>query len=609
MVELLKEDNISLISWLTTALFDQRIFNLAEGMSRSMAVTTCAGLISSGTNIGMLFLVSLLIAGVINGNTFSSLAPVIGGMVLLFTIRGGAEALRDISAQRTSDLMKLSVRKRVYEHLLRLGPAYTEHKSSGSVAATIADGVDTLEQYVGFFIPCLVLCFVVPSVLFVAFTILLDLPVALILLVFVPLVPFSVALSYKLSWNEKLDIWRDYHDLSSYYAESLQGLTTLKMFGMSAHRAGLLHKKAEKLKETYIKALKIFFGVHYVCDVVPYLGYGLALLYACIQYSYGKFGIEGVMTVLLVGPIFYEHVIALSQHFHNSLYGKRALDTLEKIIQEKPVVSAPDIPGSVHRTPPPGVRFNDVSFSYETGREVLKNLTFEVKSGETVALVGASGVGKSTVIDLLYRFHDPQKGTIYLEETPIHSFPLDQLREQFSLVSQETYLFYDTIRNNLLIGNPASKETDIIAAATAANIHEWITGLPEGYDTITGERGTRLSGGEKQRIAIARAILKNSPVLLLDEPTSSIDAGSEKLIQTALNELCKDRTVLVIAHRLSTIRRAHRIMVMDEGRIVETGTHEELLKTGGHYARLVQAQVRMLGTTPTECSHISGGAV
>jgi ABC-type transport system involved in cytochrome bd biosynthesis fused ATPase/permease subunit len=589
-----QKDRDGMFTWLMSSLFDRRIFQLADGMSTSMAVTTVAGLISSGTNILLLFFVSQLIAGVMKGQNFFNLTPVIGGMILLIIIRGLTDALRDISAQNTSDLMKYRVRSRVYEHLLRLGPAYTEQKRSGSVATTISDGVDSLEQYVGFFIPCLVLCFLVPGMLFVAFASLLDLQVALILLIFVPLVPFAVALSYKLSWNERLDIWRDYHDLSSYYAESLQGLTTLKMFGLSEDRAGHIYKKAEKLQHTYIKSLKIFFGVHYVCDVVPYLGYGLALLYACIQYTSGRFGMEGVMMVLLIGPIFYEHVIALSQHFHNSLYGKRALDSLETILEEKPEVTDPKDRMVLSDQGPHSLSFHEVNFAYDTNREVLKNCSFELKAGETVALVGTSGVGKSTVIDLLYRFHKPQSGSILLNEHPIETFGLDHLREQFSLVSQESYLFYDTIKNNLLIGNPDVSDEELIAAAKVANIHEWITSLPDGYNTITGERGIRLSGGEKQRIAIARAILKNAPVLLLDEPTSSIDAENERLIQDALENLCKNRTVLIIAHRLSTIRHADRIMVMGDGKIQESGSHEELLSAGGQYARLVNAQMKML---------------
>jgi len=601
----IQNGNNNFFHWLILSLFDRRIFSLAKGMTRSMGITTIAGLISSGTNILMLFLISTLIAGVITGISFYSLAPVIGGMILLFLTRGLSEAIRDISAQNTSDLMKYSIRSRVYEHLLRLGPAYTEHKSSGSIAATISDGVDSLEQYVGFFIPCLILCFIVPAILFVAFCILINIPVALILLVFVPLVPFSIALSYKLSWNENLDIWRDYHDLSSYYSESLQGLTTLKMFNMSSHRAGQIHKKAEKLKTTYIQSLKIFFGVHYVCDVVPYLGYGLALLYSCIQFTYGKLGIEQLMIVLLVGPVFYEHVTALSQYFHNSLYGKKALDALLKIIKEEPKVKSPDTTVTIPEIKPPSVTFDNVSFAYEEGREVLKGCSFKINPKETIALVGASGVGKSTVIDLLYRFHNPDNGKISLDSYTVDQYPLDLLRQQFSLVSQETYLFYDTIRNNLLIGSPDATEEEIISAAKVANIHDWIISLPEGYETMTGERGMRLSGGEKQRIAIARAVLKNAPVLLLDEPTSSIDAGSELLIQQALEVLCRDRTVLVIAHRLSTVRRADRIMVMDGGKIVETGTHEDLISRGGRYRRFVNAQTKMLSGINHE--YVPGG--
>lgn len=588
----IQEGSNNFFQWLIQSLFDRRIFSLAKGITRSIGITTLAGLISSATNISMLFLVSALITEVINQVPFFSLLPVIAGMIILFLIRGLSEIVRDVSAQNTSDLMKYNIRSRVYEHLLRLGPAYTEKKSSGSIAAIISDGVDSLENYVGFFIPCLILCIIVPAILFFVFSILVDIPVALILLVFVPLVPFSIALSYKLSWNEKLDIWRDYHDLSSYYTESLQGLTTLKMFNLNGHRAGQIQKRAEKLSNTYIQSLKIFFGVHYICDVVPYLGYGLAILYSCIKFTNGEMGIEQLMIVLLIGPVFYEHVIALSQHFHNSLYGKKALDSLEHLMKEVPGIKSPEAPKNIRSTSH-SITFDKVCFAYEKGREVLDDCSFQINQNETVALVGASGTGKSTVIDLIYRFHNPDEGKILLDFTPINQYSLDLLREQFSLVSQETYLFYDTIKNNLLISSPNATEDEIIAAAKAANIHDWIVSLPEGYDTITGERGMRLSGGERQRIAIARALLKNAPVLLLDEPTSSIDAGSEKLIQNALEILCKDRTVLIIAHRLSTIRRADRIMVMDKGRIAEIGTHEELIRMDGRYSHFVNAQTRM----------------
>jgi ATP-binding cassette, subfamily C, bacterial CydD len=586
------------LTWLYFALFDKRIFTIANGIGRKMGVTAIFGLMSSIANIGILFAVSILCVRVINGDSIFNQVPIITGIVVLLLFRTLTEVMRDISAQRTSALMKCCIRSRVYEHLLRLGPVYAERNNSGSLSATLTDGIDTMEQYVGFFLPCLILCFVIPGALFLIFSYYFDLYIALIFLVFVPLVPFAISLSFKIAWVEKQDIWQEYHDFSSFYAESLQGLTTLKTFNMSDYWANRVHQKAKILQIAMVNAIKIFMGIHYVCDVVPYLGYGLALLYACIQYSHGIYSIEMVFAVLFIGPVFYEHVIALSKHFNYCLHGKRVLDTIEELLNEKPNISAPHTPIRHISDRSLSITFKDVEFSFREDRKILNNCSFEIQPGETVALVGASGVGKSTVFNLLYRFYNPKQGSILLDNIPIDQYPLDQLRKQFSLVSQETYLFYDTIKNNLLIGFPEATNEQIDAAAKSAHIFDWVSGLPEGCNTLTGERGIRLSGGEKQRIAIARAILKKTPILLLDEPTSGIDAESERLIKKSLDELCKDRTVLIIAHRLSTIRRADRIMVMHEGRIVEAGTHDDLIHKNGFYSDFVNAQIKMLEYSP-----------
>jgi subfamily B ATP-binding cassette protein MsbA len=257
-----------------------------------------------------------------------------------------------------------------------------------------------------------------------------------------------------------------------------------------------------------------------------------------------------------------------------------------------------DVPFDIHDAPDAqpmptirhGIRFEDVTFEYEKGRPVLENITLNVPAGSVVALVGPSGAGKSTLVDLVARFYDPIAGRIMIDDVDLRAVKVHSLRSNLGIVAQDTVLFHDTVRANIAYARPATPHADIERAAQAANAHDFIVHLPDGYDTVLGERATRLSGGQRQRLAIARAILRDPPILILDEATSALDTESERLIQDAMEKLLHGRTVFVIAHRLSTIRNADQIVVLQAGRIVQRGTHDELLAEGGLYRHLYRLQ-------------------
>lgn len=342
-----------------------------------------------------------------------------------------------------------------------------------------------------------------------------------------------------------------------------------------------------KAREKSYKAMGIFHSattfITDVFNVIVLIAGGLFLYSGTIQL--GDYTAFIVSVNLFIGPV--NTLIGFMEQYQNGATGFR------RFIE---ILDAPPERDSEGATPIDtvrgNIRFENVSYGYENDKDVLRSLSLEVGEGEMLALVGPSGGGKTTICHLIPHFYDVEKGSIFIDGREIHTITMDSLRKSIGIVQQDVYLFNASIRENILYGKPDATEEEVIASAKRANIHDYVMSLENGYDTVIGERGVKLSGGQKQRLSIARVFLKDPPILILDEATSALDNATEFLIQKSLDELCKGRTTIVVAHRLSTIKNAHKIAVVDDGGIVEIGTHEELLALDGEYAMLYNSQFK-----------------
>ena len=378
-------------------------------------------------------------------------------------------------------------------------------------------------------------------------------------------------------------------DLVSVLDESLGGIKIVKTYTATEYIKDKFHLLNQSLSDTLLWMARRQQMASPMSEFLGITAVAVILVFGGNLVMNGSLSAAGFIAFIAAFSQITRPVRAFIDQFANINQGVAAGERIFAVLDAENVIkddeNAKEFDGLKDK-----IEFRDVRFSYDESREIIHGVSFEVHKGETVALVGPSGGGKSTLSELMERFYDADSGDILFDGTSIRSFRQDSLRSAMSLVSQETVLFNDTIKNNIALGNTGATDEEIIAACKVANAHNFIMESPEGYDTNIGDRGAKLSGGQRQRLSIARAVLKNPEFLILDEATSALDTESEKLVQDALTKLLKGRTSVVIAHRLSTIMNADRIFVIDEGRIVESGKHDELLAKGGVYAKLVELQ-------------------
>jgi ABC-type multidrug transport system fused ATPase/permease subunit len=517
--------------------------------------------------------------------------PLIGWIAALIAVRAGLLWLLEISAIRIASIIKQSLRHRLYTHLLALGPGYVAGERTGTVQTTLVDNVEALEIYLGKYIPQTLVALIAPALLLVVMFAIHP------LIGGITVVAFLIVIFGPKLWEDQLaerglKHWHAWRDFKSQLLDSMQGMTTLKAFNVSERQGRMLQQEADRLckavtaENTTSLISTGILGFGWTAGATLSVGVG-ALLYAD-----GSLSMTALLIVLLLSRECFRPLVDLSKAWHLGFTGIAAADTIFALLDTKPeIAEAADSIAASPTDTAPAIAFRHVSFAYhQETRPALHDLSFMIAPGETVALVGRSGAGKSTAAALLLRFFDPQRGCITLDGRDIRDYSLATLRRMMAIVAQDTYLFYGSVADNLRLGKPDATLDDLEAAARMANIHEFIMSLPDGYNTLVGERGLKLSGGERQRIAIARAILKDAPILILDEATASVDAANEAAIQEAIDRLTANRTTLVIAHRLSTVAHADRIVVIEDGCVVEQGDHRTLVNRHGAYARLVLAQ-------------------
>ncbi|MDJ0554238.1 MAG: ABC transporter ATP-binding protein [Microcoleaceae cyanobacterium MO_207.B10] len=527
-------------------------------------------------------------AGYIGKGDVGAIAQLAGLAAIIFLIKGTVQYGQDHLMAKASLNIALDLRKKVYSHLQRLNISYFETAKTGDLSYRLTEDIDrtgeVINKFFHQFVPCILQLIVV-----LGYMIYINWQLTLATLIIAPMMALLIGwfgeklLSFSHQSQNRIS------NLSALLTEVFSGIRIVQAFAAEEYQIARFAVEAEQNRQAKYMAEKVKALQFVVVGFLEAMSVVFLFFLGGWQISQGNLTGEGFISYVTGVALLIDPISLTTSNYSDFKQGEASCDRIFELLAIKPTVIEKADATALHRVIGK-VEYRNVCFAYKPEKEILQNLNLLVNSGEIIALVGASGAGKTTLVNLLPRFYDIQSGEILIDDKNIQDVTLTSLRRQIGIVPQEVTLFSGTITQNIAFGQLDYEIEDVKEAAKIANADQFITKLPEGYQTWVGERGINLSGGQRQRIAIARAILENPRILILDEATSALDSESEFLVQEALERLMAGRTVFIIAHRLATVRRANRILVMENGKIVESGTHEELLETGKVYARFYQKQ-------------------
>ena len=572
---------------------DKRLLQLLKFTRLPLGITIGSALLSGLSTIVQAWALAKIINRVfLQKADLSAISALFLLFVLISLFKAGMSSLSHTEGQRTAGILKQKLRAMLSLKIARLGPLYTAAEKSGELSNTIHVGVETLNAYFSQYIPQLFISAVIPvTILMVVFP--FDMLSGFVFLLTAPIIPIFMILIGQTAQSMTQKQWKSLSRMSGHFLDVLQGITTLKIFGRSKQEADNVFKASEQFRRTTMKVLKIAFLSALVLEMAATISTAVIAVEIGLRLMYAKMSFEPALFILILAPEFYQPMRQLGARFHAGMEGVAAAQRIFEIL---------NIPES--KNPKPGktnseyrkgkngilIEFDNVCYRYpDAAVPALSHIHLQIRPDRVTALVGKSGAGKSTLANILLRFADSYSGSVYIEKQELQSIPKNNWRAEVSWMPQKPYLFHRSVAENILIARPRASFDEMKKAAQSAGLHDFVERLPKGYQTQIGEQGARFSGGQAQRLALARAFLKDAPLLILDEPASSLDPYLDAELQHAISELSLNRSVLLIAHRLNSVQKADQIIVLDHGKIIEQGRPGELVHQNGFYADLLNA--------------------